>query len=523
MEQRAKKAKARAILQREERELSREQKSLIKQVDVYKDAIGYPLLCPLIDQGITFFMSKYTVGLEQPPMSSETFHKHLSTHGFHPIVATSMTALGLAGIANLCNDSNFKREAMKWYSKALKMTNQALMSPGELKSDNTLLSTMLLSLWETTTNERTLEGWVTHVDGSAQLLKLRGRQQFSTPAGRRMYMQVVGLLTMNCLGRGVQLPDFVNEWAEEVEKYEDKSSPGQKTYHLHCATVNFRARILKGELTGLEAIVDRALDLDEYAKTMFDGARPGWEYEEIKSEYDIPGVYNRTYHIYPSMLVAQTWNWYRYNRIYIHDIIRNCLVAGLSMTPPVLTADKYTGLLQRSTQTLCKMQADIIASTPQFLHDTPRSRAFSRSPSPPSQQNPTHPLQQKDNKFMWDNFREESPPQWYATPATPKDQLPIVRVSGGYASIWALYIAGATPVASRESQEYIIKSLHRLRDEFGLNQCHVLGGALRMKMYLDDTMQLPFELVPDYLPDPPEHRNEKPFDLDMWDEQILEV
>jgi hypothetical protein len=160
VEQKAKKAKARALVQQQEREVTRAVYALKVQ-----EAIGVPLLLPLIDQGISFFMSRYSVGLEQPSMQSNTFNKHLSTHGFHPIVATPMTALGLAGIANLCRDANFKRESMRWYSKALKMTNNALMAPKDYKSDNTLLATLLLTMFETTTNERSLEAWVTHVDG----------------------------------------------------------------------------------------------------------------------------------------------------------------------------------------------------------------------------------------------------------------------------------------------------------------------------------------------------------------------
>jgi hypothetical protein len=114
------KAKAKAIIAREEREKDAHAKAKARLLE---QQLTIPLLSPLIDQGIAYFMSQYALGLEQPPMHSETYNKHLSTFGFHPIIATSMTALGLAGVANLCMDPGLKREATRWYSKALTMTN----------------------------------------------------------------------------------------------------------------------------------------------------------------------------------------------------------------------------------------------------------------------------------------------------------------------------------------------------------------------------------------------------------------
>ena len=130
-----------------------------------------------------------------------------------------MTALGLAGISNLCQDSKVKGEAMRWYTKALGLTNAALASPIEAKRDTTLLATMLLSMFEATSNERTLSGWSNHVQGSASLIRMRGNQQFSTAAGRWMYPQIASLLAMNCMGRGEPVPEFIHEMVRLVKRY----------------------------------------------------------------------------------------------------------------------------------------------------------------------------------------------------------------------------------------------------------------------------------------------------------------
>ena len=109
-----------------------------------------------------------------------------------------MTALGLAGTANIFMDRQLKREATTWYLNALKMTNKALTKPSEAKADSVLLATMLLSVFEATHNEKSFIGWMEHVSGSASLIRMRGLPQFQTPAGRRMYMQTVGLVAIQC-------------------------------------------------------------------------------------------------------------------------------------------------------------------------------------------------------------------------------------------------------------------------------------------------------------------------------------
>lgn len=489
VETKARKAKEKAIVLRDERDFQLQNKKAIAKV---QDAIGMPLLFPLIDQGITFFMMNYTIGLDQPPLHSKTYNQHLSTYGFHPIIATAMTALGLSGIGNIYNDSSYRDEAFRWYLKALNLTNKALTSTAEAKSDSTLLGTMLLSNFEATSNDESLEGFINHILGTTALLRMRGKQQFSTPAGRRMYMQSVGVLTMLQMGRGEHMPDFVHHLNGESEKYED-DSPGDLFYHLQIETIDFRADVIHDKMTDYYAIIDRALEIDARALKIVEGLGENWSYEDVPVSPGTPGVFGDTYHIYPHLEAAQTWNWIRYNRIYLHDIIRNTLLAGFATRPPIFTGKRYARLLQESTDTLYDMQAGIIASIPQHLYDTPRSF---RDVSLPVLAAPNQ------HRYFWSNFS----PNYVDDKPNPEvdERLPIVRISGGYSSMWALYLAGTTPIASPESQEFILSSFRRIKSEFGINQAQVLENVMRRKMRLDWTRPASSEiqLVPRYIPHP---------------------
>lgn len=476
---------------------------------------GLQLSQSLIDQGISFFMSYYCMGIEQPPANSEEYRQHLSSNGFHPLVATSMTALGIAGVANLYMDSHLKREATRWYLNAIKMANAAISSPKDVKADSTLSSVNLLSMFEATHNDHTLDGWINHVDGAASLIKLRGKEQFSTAAGQRMYLHTVSLLAMNCMGRGVPLPQYVHDMNTEAMKHMNTTDPRNKFFFLHIKGIGLRARILNQEIKSLAEIIEAALELDNIANGAFDDQGPEWEYDVVPCE-EQAGMFNHFYHVYPTAIAAQTWNWMRYNRIYFHDIIRNSILAGFAASPPVLVDRKYHEQLETSTRILYKLQSDIIATMPQFLQDVPsiapwNDQASSTTASPLQPKTPPSPKRtsrlpskpQGPLKSIDQNFRRGSDLLVRHSHGTAqvKDRLPIVRVAGGYSTVWALYVAGAMPMASSESQDIVYAILTRIEREFGINQARVLANALQLKRRMSKVNPISFTICPEYLLD----------------------
>ncbi|XP_014557375.1 hypothetical protein COCVIDRAFT_25991 [Bipolaris victoriae FI3] len=521
----AKKAKAKSIAAREAQDEIEARNLREAYLHIIAQQSPTPAVtASLIDQGISFFMSYYTLGVDQPPIQSDEYSKHLSTHGFHPLVSTSMTALGIAGIANLYRDPRLKREATRWYLDAIKMTNAAISSPTAVTADSTLASINLLGMVEATANETSLQGWSNHVEGAASLIKMRGMDQFSTPAGQRMYLHTVGLLTMNCMGKGMPLPKFVHDLNTEVIKHLDTRDPRNRFFFLHIKTIDLRARILSQQTHSLPDIIESALELDNIAANIFKDSGPEWDYDIVLCEKR-PEIFDHFYHVYHTAIAAQTWNWARYNRIYFHDIIRNCILAGFASTPPALVGAKYHEQLETSVRTLYSLQSDILAGMPQFLHDvpgevpseasdhttsnnsTPTSVSDELSASPASGASPQTPPNspaefQTALKTLDQNFKGMPSGVVKALIGTGsiKDRLPIVRVAGGYSTVWALYVAGSMPIASPSSQDFVAKCMTRVQKEFGINQAQVLGQALKFKRYLAAKGAIPFSICPKYLP-----------------------
>ncbi|KAF2730908.1 hypothetical protein EJ04DRAFT_555058 [Polyplosphaeria fusca] len=494
-------AKAKAIARRDEQ-------TVAVRATPAPQFISVDLAYPSLDLAIAFFMQRYAIGLDQPATEAHMYNQHISTLGFHPLVANAMTAMGLAGISNLYFDTNLNREATRWYSKALKSLNEALASPTECTADNTLASILMLSLFEATNNKRTLASWSSHVNGAASLIRLRGAKQFSTSASLRLYYQSVSLLAMNCMGSGEALPDFVHDLNKKAAKHENAWNPGNKFFHLHIASIDLRSEIIQGRLRSLEQILEKAMKLDAVGKAVFEGCGADWSFEVVQTEEDIPGVFGDHYHVYPTCATANTWNWVRYTRMYFNDIIRNTLLTGFSATPPAFVGLKYMRLLEDSTKTLYELQSDILASMPQQLHDTPSiipdpvessySSRDSANVSVPANTGTPSPPQER---FVWSNFRTTHVnPGDFLSVQQPKDKLPVVRLSGGYSLVWSLFIAGASPIASPKSQQFVLKCLERLTVEFGINQAKVLAIALRMNIRQHEAGKVPFTIVPSYLP-----------------------
>jgi hypothetical protein len=133
--------------------------------------------------------------------------------------------------------------------------------------------------------------------------------------------------------------------------------------------------------------------------------------------------------------------------------------------------------------------------TPQSDGDTPSAYHLPPSPTGSNMEatrwgictTPTTPSHSP--KTFISNFlqhrNDSTTPEW-RIPATPSEQLPIIRISGGYSSLWVLFIAGATPIASSESQAFVLRSLERIATEFGINQARVFATALRTKIQLQE-------------------------------------
>ena len=100
----------------------------------------------------------------------------------------SIDAVSLAYLSHQTSSDVALMTATEKYVSALRMTNRALQSPELATKDTTLLSALLLDLFEkiTNTSSRHTKSWVGHVHGALALVKLRGLENFQDPSALRI-------------------------------------------------------------------------------------------------------------------------------------------------------------------------------------------------------------------------------------------------------------------------------------------------------------------------------------------------
>ena len=109
---------------------------------------------------------------------------------------SSMKAVGLAGFAHAAHAPHLQKNARYQYLKAIQSTNAALRDPVEVRKDSTLLSIMILGIFESITgcHQRSLKDWSEHINGAAAVIKLRGPDQIKSVVGRRLLVHVASSL-----------------------------------------------------------------------------------------------------------------------------------------------------------------------------------------------------------------------------------------------------------------------------------------------------------------------------------------
>ena len=120
-------------------------------VDAVNNLCAVPpsLQIPVEDHAASFFFDNYVLEPSKTCMSVYEFlpalySRNIGKNALHCIV----TALGLAGLSHHSKEEQLMADARTWYTSALHMTNNALRDPSTMKADQTLISVILLGVYE---------------------------------------------------------------------------------------------------------------------------------------------------------------------------------------------------------------------------------------------------------------------------------------------------------------------------------------------------------------------------------------
>jgi hypothetical protein len=103
------------------------------------------------EYGLTSFVTNFVSSPAGPSQGHFSFIPDLLfTGASDDMLTASLSAVGLAVLANTTKSNQLMAQARKEYTTALRRINTALESPEEAIKDSTLLSVMIVALFETT-------------------------------------------------------------------------------------------------------------------------------------------------------------------------------------------------------------------------------------------------------------------------------------------------------------------------------------------------------------------------------------
>jgi hypothetical protein len=259
-------------------------------------------LAPTIEDLATgFFISNYVIANSAPTRGHLDPIEDMSRFGhFDEALLSSMKAVGLAGFAHAAHAPHLLKNARYQYVRAIQSTNAALRDPVAVKKDSTLLSIMILGIFETVTccRPQSLKDWAQHISGASAVIKLRGPDQIKRPVGRRLLVHVTASLTISCLIRGVALPDHIIEYMTAAIKLVQTPDPAFFVQDTMVRYSSLRAEVAQKSLTDMETIISRALKLDAGLLEIIADVPPGWEYVTVFAEEPSEYIFNGRYHVY---------------------------------------------------------------------------------------------------------------------------------------------------------------------------------------------------------------------------------
>ncbi|KAF5249258.1 hypothetical protein FANTH_5339 [Fusarium anthophilum] len=255
-------------------------------------------------------------------------HQHTTALAIDDDIIQAIHAPALASLALEHRRGDLLRAARYHYSKALTRTNQDLSDPRVAMLDKTLLRVLLLSTFEGLVFEGrgSTKNWELHVQGSLRLLVMRGRQQFQTEFGCRLFHHTAINVLTNCIMQSSPIADdFLQLYDYAVSDQSGLDESRTRMIEFVCQFARMcdaRKSILATEF------VRKCMELDQKAARFNDIFFKELPYEVIdvtSDEYrqNAPGPeicpYKDTVHRYQSQQSARVYNTARLVRLTVKE------------------------------------------------------------------------------------------------------------------------------------------------------------------------------------------------------------
>ena len=373
-------------------------------------------------------------------------------------LAETAIAISVATLSARPNRRYLRLEAARRYGSAVSRIKSAIADPVEARSDQTLMSVLLFSLYENwSISFQALRTWGRHVDGAAALIRLRGEEMLKTTTSLNLYCAVRTLMVTQYTSKCEPLesiPDFVGDW---TKSYIDNAANRLTMMTASVPAVRARARMLLDRprtaenFEKIQELIANARQADHELAKWPSTLPDSWSYKPIAFKTDELNnpmqeeIYTGPIDCYYDVWVASVWNSYRCARIFLQGVVFSCL-EWLLPPPRRNTMDEYR-------QTVLLLQTLVN----EICHSVPFMQGYQ-----------TPLFEVAESAFPSISARDYSSGPRYRP--TKMDHKRNVTTLGGYFLVWTLKTCGKVPCIPEIQDRWISGRLMSIARHYGLAQ-----------------------------------------------------
>jgi hypothetical protein len=333
--------------------------------DVMTGALYHNPSLHLDTVAVTEFMATYI------PQSPFDYLPAICTHqNSEASLNVSIRAVSLAMTASKFKDFRVLSLARQLYATALSDTNTALRNPEKAVQDSTLISVLLLGLFEALACQITgvSSNWAAHTRGALALLRLRGKEQFCSKLGRRLFDQMMSILTFDSMLLKAPVPPDLLKLVS-IANLLHWESPKTSFARLIADITDSPCVLWDNDL--LPSVkVAKAIWLDHKVSQYTRKLPSDYEYQEVHQDAQAPfssgwETHGYTLHQYQHHYSARLWNACRVLRIMLNGVVHRTLREHSS--PALSIHPELDSVQRRAAEKINDAATDICATVPQFL------------------------------------------------------------------------------------------------------------------------------------------------------------
>lgn len=268
-----------------------------------------------------------------------------------PLLSTVVKAVWLAFFSFLHQSAPALHDARVNYGSALMLTTTAIQSPTEVKENSTLMSLLLLTVYERLIYwEGNIMPSNAHLRGALGLALYRGGDQFSDPIRMNILLGLSEFIILDCLAHETDIPQDLLKLKSKVMEI-TATSPKWRFLELLLEYAQLKEMLRYGAppdmaISDADRLMGRLDDISLVLPSLTH--RKDTRSPEVKFTYPDPNT-------------RRGWNNIRVIRALLADIIREQCIVSLS-SPDITDAVFLTQKLHESTCTITSACSEICFS-----------------------------------------------------------------------------------------------------------------------------------------------------------------